>query len=72
MDGWDVLAGIKADPMTAGVPVVVVSMVDERGRGFALGAADYLVKPVSREDDGGGADRVRVLPERETDGAGHR
>ena len=40
MDGWDVLAGLKADPVTAEIPVVVVSMLDERGRGFALGAAD--------------------------------
>jgi CheY-like chemotaxis protein/anti-sigma regulatory factor (Ser/Thr protein kinase) len=62
MDGWDVLAAIKADPTTARVPVVVVSMVDERGRGFALGAADYLVKPVSREDILGALTGVSVLP----------
>ena len=62
MDGWDVLAAIKADPETAPMPVVVVSMVDERGRGFALGAADYLVKPVSREDVLAALTRVSVLP----------
>jgi len=62
MDGWDVLAAIKADPTTARVPVVVVSMVDERGRGFALGAADYLVKPVSREDVVAALTNVSVLP----------
>jgi CheY-like chemotaxis protein len=62
MDGWDVLAAIKADPTTARVPVVVVSMVDERGRGFALGAADYLVKPVSREDVVAALTSVNVLP----------
>ena len=50
MDGWDVLAALKADPATAAVPVVVVSMLDERGKGFALGAAEYLVKPVGRDD----------------------
>jgi CheY-like chemotaxis protein len=61
MDGWDVLAAIKADPETAAVPVVVVSMVDERGRGFALGAADYLVKPVGREDVLAALTRVSVL-----------
>jgi len=49
MDGWDVLSVIKADPKLASTPVVVVSVLPERGRGFALGAADYLVKPVSRE-----------------------
>ena len=49
MDGWDVLSAIKADPQLAPTPVVVVSVLPERGRGFALGAADYLVKPVSKE-----------------------
>ena len=50
LDGWDVLASLKRDPRTASIPVIVVSIVDERGRGFALGAAEYLVKPVSRDD----------------------
>ena len=50
LDGWDVLALLKSDPRTAGIPVVIVSMLDERGRGFALGAADYLVKPVARDE----------------------
>ncbi len=50
LDGWDLLALLKSDPRTAGIPVVIVSMLDERGRGFALGAADYLVKPVTRND----------------------
>jgi signal transduction histidine kinase/ActR/RegA family two-component response regulator len=49
MDGWDVLAALRADPETAGVPVVVVSMLDERAKGLSLGATEYLVKPVSRE-----------------------
>jgi signal transduction histidine kinase/CheY-like chemotaxis protein len=49
LDGWDVLARLKADPATARLPVVIVSMIDEKGRGFALGAAEYLVKPVQRE-----------------------
>jgi signal transduction histidine kinase/DNA-binding response OmpR family regulator len=50
MDGWYVLAALKADPDTADTPVVVVSVLPDRGRGFALGASDYLVKPVARED----------------------
>ena len=49
LDGWEVLALLKSDPHTAGIPVVIVSMLDERGRGFALGAADYLIKPVTRD-----------------------
>src|SRR4029079_6889688 len=50
LDGWDVLARLKSEPATAAVPVVIVSMLDERGKAFALGAADYLVKPVARQD----------------------
>jgi signal transduction histidine kinase/DNA-binding response OmpR family regulator len=49
MTGWDVLETLKADPSTASVPVIVVSVEPERGRGFALGATEYLVKPVSGE-----------------------
>ena len=40
----------EADPATADIPVVVASVVDERARGLALGAAAYLFKPVSRDD----------------------
>jgi DNA-binding response OmpR family regulator/anti-sigma regulatory factor (Ser/Thr protein kinase) len=47
--GWEVLARLKSSPETAGIPVVIVSLVDEPNRGVLLGAADYLVKPVSRE-----------------------
>jgi signal transduction histidine kinase/CheY-like chemotaxis protein len=48
--GWDVLAAIKADQATAEIPVIVTSVVDERSRGLSLGAAEYLVKPISRDD----------------------
>ena len=50
LDGWDLLARLKADPATAEAPVVVVSMLDERGKGLALGAVEYLVKPVARDE----------------------
>ncbi len=50
LSGWDFLALAKDDEATAHIPVVIVSMLDERGRGFALGAVDYLVKPVNRDD----------------------
>jgi CheY-like chemotaxis protein len=46
MDGWSVLSALKADPDLADVPVVMLTMVDDRNKGFRLGAADYLVKPV--------------------------
>jgi signal transduction histidine kinase/DNA-binding response OmpR family regulator len=48
-DGWAVLSRLKSEPALAEIPVVMVSMSQEQGLGFALGAADYLVKPVDRE-----------------------
>ena len=50
IDGWAVLKALKADPETSGIPVIVVSIVDEQARGVELGAAAYLVKPVRREE----------------------
>ena len=49
LDGWDVLAHAKQDPSIQDIPIVVVSMLDERGKGFALGAAEYIVKPISSD-----------------------
>jgi signal transduction histidine kinase/CheY-like chemotaxis protein/HAMP domain-containing protein len=49
IDGWTVLAAIKGDPELADIPVVLVSIVDDKNRGYALGATDYMVKPVDRE-----------------------
>jgi signal transduction histidine kinase/DNA-binding response OmpR family regulator len=49
MDGWAVLTALKSDPETAAVPVVVVSIVDDKNLGFTLGATEYLVKPLNRD-----------------------
>jgi len=49
MDGWTVLRVLKGDPLTAAIPVVMVSMLDDRDIGYALGAADYLTKPIDRD-----------------------
>ena len=46
LDGWEVLARLKRDETTSGIPVVVVSVVDNPDLGAALGALDYLVKPI--------------------------
>ncbi|MFA6955262.1 MAG: response regulator [Thermoanaerobaculia bacterium] len=48
VDGWEVLKRLKADEATREIPVVVISMIDNRELGFALGAHDYFVKPVDR------------------------
>ncbi len=48
MDGWAVLAALKADPETASIPVVIITIEENRDLGFTLGASDYLVKPISR------------------------
>jgi len=47
--GWEILQQLKTNPATSAIPVVIVSIVDDKGRGFALGASEYLVKPVQRE-----------------------
>jgi len=49
MDGWTVLAAIKGDPTLADIPVVLVTIVDEKNRGYSLGASEYMVKPIDRE-----------------------
>jgi CheY-like chemotaxis protein len=48
-DGWTALRELKTNPRTASIPVIIVSVLDEKQTGFALGAAEYLVKPVSKD-----------------------
>ena len=48
LDGWTVLATLKADPETATIPVILSTIIDDRTHGYALGADDYLTKPVDR------------------------
>jgi hypothetical protein len=49
VDGWEVLRDLKADPETRDIPVVMVTMTDDRELGYALGATEFLTKPVDRE-----------------------
>jgi signal transduction histidine kinase/DNA-binding response OmpR family regulator len=49
LDGWEILQLAKSDAATRSIPIMVVSVVDDRQLGLALGAVDYFVKPVSRE-----------------------
>jgi len=48
LDGWTVLSALKGDPDLASIPVVMVTITDEKQRAFALGAAGYLMKPIDR------------------------
>lgn len=48
-DGWTLLQDLKADPELADIPVLMVSIVDEKHKGFSLGVADYMTKPVDRK-----------------------
>jgi signal transduction histidine kinase/CheY-like chemotaxis protein len=48
-DGWAILSKLKADPVLAEIPVVIISMMHDQNTGFALGAAEYMVKPINRE-----------------------
>jgi CheY-like chemotaxis protein len=49
IDGWSVLNALKREPATSEVPVIVVSIVDNRDFGLVLGATEYLVKPIDHE-----------------------
>jgi signal transduction histidine kinase/DNA-binding response OmpR family regulator len=49
MDGWSVLSALKGDPELAEIPVIMLTMVDNKTMGYALGAADYMTKPINRE-----------------------
>ncbi len=49
LDGWAALGALKADAATADIPVVMLTIVDDRNLGYALGAAEYLTKPIDRE-----------------------
>jgi signal transduction histidine kinase len=52
MDGWAVLTALKANPKTANIPVVMITMMEEQNLGYALGASDYLLKPIEQSNLG--------------------
>jgi PAS domain S-box-containing protein len=49
LDGWEVLAKLKTDPELAQIPVIMLSIVEDKHKGYSLGAAEFLSKPVNRE-----------------------
>jgi PAS domain S-box-containing protein len=49
MDGWSTLTALKADPELCDIPVIMLTIVDDKRTGFTLGASEYLSKPIDRE-----------------------
>lgn len=49
-DGWGILKELKKDPYTKEIPVIIYSTIDDKNHGFMLGAADYLLKPVVKQE----------------------
>ncbi len=48
-DGWTVLALLKADPDLSSIPVIMITIEDNKNRGYMLGTSDYMVKPIERD-----------------------
>jgi PAS domain S-box-containing protein len=61
-DGWAVLKELKRHPLCKTIPVIIVSIVDEKTLGFSLGAVDYFVKPVNRDELVQALNKVHLLP----------
>ena len=49
MDGWAVLAALKAEPELADIPVIMITIVDDKNMGFSLGVSEYMTKPIDRD-----------------------
>jgi len=58
IDGWTVLSELKSDPATRDIPIIVCSIVEQTDKGFNLGAADYLLKPIMEEEIVHALDRI--------------
>jgi len=48
MDGWSILTQLKSQPDTKDIPIVLVTISDDKSLGMALGAAEFITKPVDR------------------------
>ncbi len=48
-DGWDILHELKKDPKTKSIPVICISILDNREMGISLGAIEYIVKPINKD-----------------------
>ena len=63
MDGWSVLHALRQDPELENTPIVMVSVKNERGLAYALGANDYLTKPLDWERLKRVLDRIQPQPD---------
>lgn len=59
-DGWQVMRELKRHPLCKHIPIIIVSIIDEKNLGFSLGAVDYFVKPVNKEELLAAMDRVSL------------
>ena len=64
LDGWQTLRTLKESPETRSIPVMMLSVVEDRAVGLSLGAFDYLLKPLNRADLFGSLERAGVLSSR--------
>ena len=62
LDGWAVLSALKSDDSTRSIPVIVLTMLDDSEMAFALGAAEFMTKPVDRQQLGGALRRCGLVP----------
>lgn len=60
-DGWQVMKELKRHPLCKHIPIIIVSIIDEKNLGFSLGAVDYFVKPIQKEELLQALDRVHLV-----------
>ena len=67
MDGWELLRRLKEAPALAGTPVVIISILADRARGLALGAAEVMSKPLTRQELSGSLVELGLFPRANSD-----
>jgi signal transduction histidine kinase/DNA-binding response OmpR family regulator len=63
-DGWQVIQEIKKDPEISKIPVIICSIVEEKDKGYQLGAVDYLVKPILEDELVAAVNRLQLPQEK--------